>query len=367
MATDCLEVACREKGEIFDMTAKVLLYGATGYVGQLIAQLAKRNALNLILAGRNQDSVTATANKLGLAFRVFDLNVSTNIERAIADVSVVLNCAGPFSFSSQPLVDACLKVGTHYTDIAGEVPEFQALVAQDAAAKAAGIMLLPGIGFGVVPTDCLAVYLKSQLPTANKLTLIYKTEGGVSQGTANTVLPNLHTRGVVREEGQLIPALAAEKSLRIDLGAGLVTAVTNPWRADLVTAYYSTKIPNIEVYTVFPFPLPMLMQTSRYLKWIFDSSLFQMGLKSLLKQLPPGPTAEARAKGKTWILGIVEDETGRQIKARLEGSEAYDLTALTAIAAIKRILQGQIKLGFQTPASVYGADFILEIPEVKRY
>jgi short subunit dehydrogenase-like uncharacterized protein len=349
------------------MTAKVLLYGATGYVGKLIAQLAKRESLDIILAGRNQELVAAQANKLGLEFRVFSLDSSAAIERAIADVFVVLNCAGPFCLSAKPLVDACLKVGTHYTDIAGEVSEFQALVERDAEAKTAEIMLLPGIGFGVVPTDCLAVYLKSQLPTANKLTLIYETEGGVSQGTANTVLPNLHVMGVVRKEGKLISTQPAAKSLKIDLGAGLVTAVTNPWRADLVTAYHSTKIENIEVYTVFPAPLPLLMQMSRYLRWLFDSSLFQMGIKSLLKTLPPGPTEAERAKGKTRVLGIVEDVTGKQIKARLERPEAYDLTALTAIATIKHILQGQIKLGFQTPASVYGANFILEISGVKRF
>ncbi len=349
------------------MTTKILLYGATGYVGKLIAQLAKRDSLDIILAGRNQELVAAEANKLDLEFRVFSLDSSAAVEIALADVSVVLNCAGPFCFSAKPLVDACLKVGVHYTDIAGEVPEFQALVERDAEAKAAGIMLLPGIGFGIVPTDCLAVYLKSQLPTANKLTLIYETEGGVSQGTAYTVLPNLHLSGVVRKEGQLISTQPAAKSLRIDLGDGLVTAVTNPWRADLVAAYYSTKIENIEVYTVFPAPLPLLMKISRYLRWIFDSPLFQIGIKSLLKTLPPGPTEAERAEGKTRVLGIVEDETGKQIKARLEGPEAYDLTALTAIATIKHILQGQIKPGFQTPASVYGANFILEISEVKRF
>ncbi|MBO3457482.1 saccharopine dehydrogenase NADP-binding domain-containing protein [Aetokthonos hydrillicola Thurmond2011] len=349
------------------MTAKVLLYGATGYVGKLIAQLAKRDSLDIILAGRNRESVAAQANELGLEFRVFSLDSAAVIESALADVFVVLNCVGPFSLSAKPLVDACLKVGTHYTDIAGEVPEFQALLERDAEAKAAGIMLLPGIGFGVVPTDCLAVYLKSQLPTANKLTLIYETQGGVSQGTANTVLPNLHVMGVVRKDGKLISAQPGAKSLRIDLGDGFVTAVTNPWRADLVTAYYSTKIENIEVYTVFPAPLPLLMQSSRYLRGIFDSPLFQSGIKSLLKTLPSGPTEAERAKGKTRVLGIVEDETGQKIQARLEGSEAYDLTALTAVATIKHILQGQTELGFQTPASVYGANFILEIPGVKRF
>ena len=349
------------------MTSKVLLYGANGYVGELIAKLAKSHALELILAGRNQSLLAAVANKLDLECRVFGLDNSQVIESAIEDVEVIINCAGPFSRSAKPLIDSCLRTKTHYTDIAGEVPEFEALVARDAQAKSSEVMLLPGIGFGVVPTDCMAVYLKSKLPKANKLTLIYETQGGVSRGTANTVLPNLHKMGALRQGGQLVPARPAEKSLKIDLGAGKITAVTNPWRADLVTAFHSTGIGNIEVYTVFPAPIGFLMQASRYLGWFFSSSLFQSALERLIQTLPAGPTETERAKGKTRVMGIVEDETGQTATARLEGPEAYEVTALAAIATIKHILQGEIKPGFQTPASVYGADLILEVEGTKRF
>ncbi|NEO47887.1 MAG: NAD(P)H-binding protein [Moorea sp. SIO4A3] len=349
------------------MTSKALLYGATGYVGELIAKLAKSHGLELIIAGRNQRLLPELASKLNLEFRVFGLDNSKGIESAIEDIEVVINCAGPFSRSAKPLIDACLVTKTHYTDIAGEVPEFEALVALDAQARASEVMVLPGIGFGVVPTDCMAVYLKSKLPQANKLTLIYETQGGVSRGTANTVLPNLHKIGVVRQGGQLVPARPAASSLKIDLGAGTIKAVTNPWRADLVTAFYSTGIGNIEVYTVFPAPVSFLMQASRYLGWFFRSSLFQSLLKRLIQTLPSGPTETERAKGKTRVLGIVEDESGQTATARLEGPEAYNVTVLAAIATIKHILKGEFKPGFQTPASVYGADLILEVEGTKRF
>lgn len=349
------------------MTSKALLYGATGYAGKLIAACAKNNGLELILAGRNQSLLAAQANQLGLDFRVFGLDNREAIERSLEDVTVVLNCAGPFAKTAKPLVDACLPTQTHYLDIAGEVPEFEALVARDREAKAAGIMLLPGVGFGVVPTDCLAVYLKQKLPTAKRLMLAYETQGGVSQGTANTVLPNLHQMGVVRENGKLIPARPAWKSCKIDLGAGSVTAVTNPWRADIVTAFHSTGIDNIEVYTVFPDPVRFLMEKSLSLGWLFNSSLFQNALARLIKTLPQGPSEEERAKGKVGVMGVAEDETRQSVTARLEGPEAYDFTALAAVAVTKRVLQGEAKPGFQTPASVYGADFVLEIPGVKRF
>ncbi|BBD59024.1 saccharopine dehydrogenase [Nostoc sp. HK-01] len=349
------------------MTAKVLLYGATGYAGKLIAETAKSQGVDLILAGRNQSTLVLAAEKLNFEFRVFSLDDSQAIAQSLQDVTVVLNCAGPFAKTAKSLVDVCLQTQTHYLDIAGEVPEFQALAARDTEAKNAGIMLLPGVGFGVVPTDCLAVYLKSQLPTANTLTLIYETEGGVSQGTANTVLPSLHEMGVVRTAGKLIPARPAEKKRQVDFGAGVVTAVTNPWRADIVTAFHSTGIPNIETYAVFPNPVSFLMESSQYLGWLFSSSLFQSTLANLIKKLPPGPSEAERAKGKVGVVGIAEDKSGRQVTATLIGPEAYNFTALSAVVVLQHIIKGEVKPGFQTPANVYGADLVLEIPGVQRF
>jgi len=349
------------------MTAKTLLYGATGYAGGLIAQSAKHHGLEFILGGRTEPSLAASAQQLGFDYRVFSLDNPQAMDHALEGVAVLLNCAGPFSRSANPLVDGCLRTQTHYADIAGEVPEFEALVNRNAEAKGAGIMLLPGVGFGVVPTDCLAAYLKSKLPTAKKLTLVYETQGGVSRGTANVVLPNLHQTGVVRENGFLIPARPAQKTMTIDLGAGSVKAVMNPWRADIVTAFYSTGISTIEVYTVFPKPVRILMQKSNYLAGIYGSSLFQKGIARLIKTLPEGPTEAERAQGKTRVLGIVEDETGNKVTAILEGPEAYDCTALTAVTTIKHILNQEIQPGFQTPASAYGADLILEVPGVQRF
>ncbi len=349
------------------MTSRVLLYGATGYAGKLIATSAKSQGLELILAGRNQSSLVTEADKLSLDFRVFGLDDPNAIARSIEDVTAVLNCAAPFSKTAKPIVDACLQTKTHYLDIAGEVPEFEALAARDTEAKNAGVMLLPGVGFGVVPTDCLAAYLKQQLPTANRLILTYETQGSVSQGTANTVLLNLHVMGVVRKEGKLIPARPAWKSCKINFGSGVAVAVTNPWRADIVTAFYSTGIPNIEVYTVFPDPVRYAMQMSQYLGWLFSSSWFQSALARLIQTLPTGPSESERAKGKTRMIGVAEDVTGQKITAKLSGPEAYDFTALAAVAVMKRIVKGEAKAGFQTPASVYGADFVLEIPGVKGF
>src|SRR5687768_8923152 len=144
----------------------VVLYGATGYTGRLIARLASTYDIRPILAGRNPDAVAALARELGFEHRVFSLDDDAALERALRGASAVLHCAGPFSLTSEPMANACLRTGVHYIDITGEIDVFEQLHARDAAARAAGMMLLPGAGFDVVPSDCLAAHLKRRLPSA---------------------------------------------------------------------------------------------------------------------------------------------------------------------------------------------------------
>jgi short subunit dehydrogenase-like uncharacterized protein len=116
--------------------------------------------------GRNLAKVNAVARPLGLKARAFDLGDPNRLDAAIKDVSVVLCVAGPFSATSRPMADACLRNCVHYLDITGEIDVFEALAARDAEATARGVMLLPGVGFDVVPSDCLAAHLKHRLPDA---------------------------------------------------------------------------------------------------------------------------------------------------------------------------------------------------------
>jgi short subunit dehydrogenase-like uncharacterized protein len=259
-----------------------------------------------------------------------------------------------------------LRTKTHYLDIAGEVPEFEAMKNRHGKAEQAGVMLLPGVGFGVVPTDCLALHLKTRLPSATHLTLAFETVGGVSQGTLHTVLKNLHKAGVVRESGRLLAVRPAAKQRHINFGQGTIKAVLNPWRGDLVTAYRSTGIANIETYSAFPAPLPTLMAAERFAGWLWNSAAFQRLLDWLIGRLPAGPSEEELQQGLTRIWGEATDDSGQKVVARLAGPEAYIFTALTAITIIKRVLTGELSAGFQTPAQLYGPDFVLEIDGVTR-
>jgi short subunit dehydrogenase-like uncharacterized protein len=345
------------------MAEKFLIYGANGYTGELITRLAAEQGLQPILAGRNAEKVEALAKKHGFEFRVFDLSDASGLYAALQEVEFVLHCAGPFSLTSELMVEACIRSKRHYLDITGEIAVFEAMAARDELAKEAGVMIMPGVGFDVVPSDCLANHLKKRLPSATNLTLAFYGLGRISHGTQATMTMNVGRGGAVRRDGQIVSVPAAYKTREIDFGEVQKKGVTIPW-GDVSTAFHSTGIPNIEVYTIIPEQQLNLLKLSRYLGWILATKPVQSLLQ---KQIPAGgPSDEERAKGKTYLWGEASDNAGNKVEARQQSAEGYTLTALTALKIAEKILAGNFCAGFQTPAKCYGADLILEIEGVKR-
>ena len=263
------------------------------------------------------------------------------------------------------MVSACLEARVHYLDITGEIEVFENIAARDTEAMAAGIMLLPGAGFDVVPSDCLAAHLARRLPAAKHLALAFHGLGRFSRGTATTIVENLHEGGVVRRGGVLVSVPSAWRTRDIDFGQGPRLAVTIPW-GDVSTAYRSTGIGDIEVYTAVSRRQLRFMRLSRFLGWALRSSLVQNYLKRRIQAGPPGPTDEERDRGRTYLWGEVDDGAGRRMVSRLRGPEGYTFTMLTALAAMMRVLAGDAPPGYQTPSLAYGPDFVLEVPGVER-
>lgn len=342
-----------------------LLYGANGYTGNLIARLAVERGLRPLLAGRDRDKISRLANELGLEHRAFALEDTAALEAALREVAAVLHCAGPFSHTSKLMADACLKTKTHYLDITGEIVVFEALAARDHEARSAGVMLLPGVGFDVVPSDCLAAHLKRRLPSATKLTLAIQGLGRISHGTATTMVENINRGGLIRREGKLTSVPTAWKTREIDFGRGAVKAVTIPW-GDVATAFHSTGIPNIEVYAALPNAMRWMMKLSRPLSSLLAAAPVQRFLKKRIKAQPAGPSDEERKRGKSFVWGEVTDDAGQTLVSRQQGPEGYTLTALAALAIVEKVLTGNAPAGFQTPSLAYGADLILEIEGVTR-
>ncbi|MCI0638788.1 MAG: saccharopine dehydrogenase NADP-binding domain-containing protein [Gemmataceae bacterium] len=346
-------------------TSRFLIYGANGYTGSLVARAAAARGQQPILAGRDALALATLGRELALEHRIFALDNPIAAAEGIRGVRVVLHCAGPFAHTSKPMADACLLTGAHYLDITGEVSVFEALAARDQEARAAQVMLLPGVGFDVVPSDCLAAHLKRRLPLANRLSLGFQTFGRVSRGTATTMAENIAGGGLVRRDGLVRSVPAAWKTRVIDFGVGPTKAITIPW-GDVSTAFHSTGIPNIEVYTAAPLGLRLAARATRRLGWFLGSSIVQGFLKRRIKARPAGPSEDERATGMSFLWGEAKDAAGQKAVSRLRGPEAYTMTVQAALAVVERVLAGEATPGFQTPSNMYGPDFVLGLENVVR-
>jgi short subunit dehydrogenase-like uncharacterized protein len=347
------------------MHPTALIYGATGYTGQLIAEMAAGQGVQPVLAGRNRAAVEALAARLGLASRAFTLDDPAGVRAGLEGIAVVLHCAGPFSRTSAPVATACLAAGVHYLDITGEITVFESLAARDSVARAAGVMLLPGVGFDVVPSDCLAAHLARRLPGARRLLLGIQGSGRLSHGTQTTVVENQDRGGMVRRGGVLTPVPAAWRSRRIDFGRGPRSTVTIPW-GDVATAWYSTGIPDIEVYAQAPRALRLGMIASRHLGWLLRQRWVRDLQLRRVRAGPAGPSPAELSAGHCAVWGRVEHDDGRHAESLLHGPNGYQLTALAALAAVRKVLAGEAPPGFQTPSRAYGPDFVMQLEGITR-
>jgi short subunit dehydrogenase-like uncharacterized protein len=344
----------------------LLIYGSTGYTGRLIVAEALARGLRPILAGRNGAAVREQAESLGLAWRVASSDDPKALDAALVGATVVLHCAGPFAHTWRAMSDACLRNRAHYLDITGEILVFEALSRRDAEARAVGIMLLPGVGFDVVPSDCLAAHLAHRLPNAEHLSLAFRALGGTSRGTLATMIENLGTPGAIRRVGKIVPVPQGWRTRRIDFGDGRPRAATTiPW-GDVSTAFHSTGIPNIQVYVSMRPALRRALVASRWLGPLLRRGVVRRALAARVRRGPPGPSDADRERGASLLWGEVVAANGQRAEARLRGPSGYTLTALTAVHLATKALAGQAPVGFQTPSRAYGADVILEIPGVTR-
>jgi short subunit dehydrogenase-like uncharacterized protein len=350
--------------ECATMTGTILIYGATGYTGKRVARLAHEQGLKPILAGRNTDKLRAVAEPLGLKWRTFDLADAARLDAGLRDVAVVLCTAGPFSATSRPMADACLRHRVQYLDITDEIDVFESLAARDSEAKQAGVMLLPGVGFDVVPSDCLAAHMHRRLADANDLKITMQAILNVSRGTARTMVQETVHGLRVRRGGRIV-ALDRPEPGSCDFGQGPRPTVQIPW-GDVSTAFHSTGIPNIEVHVEDVQPFRLVTRLPGFVRSFIGLAAVQNSLKFLIDRQPEGPSDAVLRTGRAALVGVARNAQGRTVRSRLKLPEPYAVTAMTACDIAKRVASGDIKPGFQTPSRLFGADYILGFAGVAR-
>jgi short subunit dehydrogenase-like uncharacterized protein len=337
-----------------------LIYGATGYTGRLIAREAARRGHRPVLAGRSAAPVEALAKELGLPARVVLLDEPAKIAQSLGDVTLVLNCAGPFSRTAEAWFAACLLARVHYLDITGEIDVLERAQALDAQAKAAGIVICPGVGFDVIPTDCVAAMLKEALPGAQQLALGFDGAQTMSPGTAKTMVENLAAGGKVRRQGRIVSVPYGYGRRRIDFGRGETRAMAVPW-GDVVTAFYTTGIPNITVYARASRTQLQLAGLLNALRWVFRSRTVRRYLERRIEAKVSGPDDAARAAGSVFVWGEAHDG-GTSAWIRIRTAEAYALTVSGALGVVERLLENPAPPGSTTPARLMGSRYVLSLP-----
>jgi short subunit dehydrogenase-like uncharacterized protein len=343
--------------------SRILIYGANGYTGALIAEEAVRRGLKPILAGRNRDALEALAQRLSLTRRVFGLADPAEIARNLDDVELLLNCAGPFSKTSAPLLEVCLDLRLHYLDITGEIGVFALCHHRHPRAKRAGIVVAPGVGFDVVPTDCVAAMLKRRLPDARELVLAFEAGGGASPGTAKTSIEGLAKGGRARIDGELVDVPLAWKTRTFTRDSMQRSAMTIPW-GDVYTAYVSTAIPNIETYMAVP---PQTIARARWLRHVrplLGWAPLQRALQKRASAAAPGPDAARRESTHCYIWGEVRNAAGTEAQLALVTPNGYALTVQSALGIAQHVLDTKPAGGYYTPSQLMGADYVLDLPGV---
>ena len=339
-----------------------MIYGATGYTGKLIVAEALKRGLKPVLAGRNETKLAELAKDTQFEHRTFDLSKRVDIAEQLNDIEVVLHCAGPFSETAKPMMAACLHSQTHYLDITGEIDVFQHAKQLDKSAKNAGIVICTGVGFDVIPTDCLAASLKAQMPDATSLWLGFSSRSGLSPGTAKTSVEALAKGGKIRREGKIITVPLAYKVRQIDFGDGVRNATTIPW-GDVATAFYSTGIPNIEVYIpMSPGKVKQLKRMDR-LRGVFEWKWVQRFLKKKVEATVIGPDETKRLQSSTYVWGEVVNSLGEVKTGRLITANGYDLTVTGSLGIVEYLLNEEHCFsGFQTASSLMGANYVCTLP-----
>jgi len=345
------------------MKKKWLLYGANGYTGQLIAMEARQRGLQPILAGRSDEGIAAIAAKTGFDSLVFDLEDTVEVNKALQGVSVVLHCAGPFSATSQAMIEACLENGCHYLDITGEISVFANAHKQSEEARHADIVLMPGVGFDVVPTDCLAASLVRALPAATKMIIAFESGSRMSPGTAKTSIEGLAGGGCVRKDGKLKWVPLAWKTREIQFKHGKRLAVTIPW-GDVFTAYISTGVPDIETYMAAPPSSIMHMKRMRMLKPLLSMQWVQNMMKRRVEKSVTGPKPNERQDSKMQIWGEATTADGRSVSGTMTTPNGYDVTVTASLGIVEHLLANDVEGGFYTPSLLMGADYAASLPGV---
>lgn len=337
---------------------RLMIYGANGYSAQLIIEELISRKIELLLAGRNESVLKQLAQKHNCDYIAFDIFDDVKVDESLQDVHTLLNCAGPFKYTAKDLMEACLRTKTNYLDITGEMPVMHLAFSLDKIAKERGIVILPSVGFDIIPTDCLAKRLSEQMPEATHLKLgLLNKRGKISRGTWLTTLEFLGGTGKIRRHGKLIDSKIGEFTVNLKINDFSFSGISIPW-GDVYSSYYSTGIKNVEVYLALPKVVVKLRPLLLFFLKILKVQVIKNIVANYIKKNFTGPTKEERDSTEAYVWGRVEDAEAEKFEEVYQVLEGYNLTAKGAAECAERVLKNSLQPGTYTPSLAFGSDFM---------
>lgn len=341
-----------------------MIYGAYGFTGRLIVEEAMARGHRPLLAGRSREPLAELADRTGLDSVCVSLSDRRAMIDALATVDVVLNAAGPFTATAEPMIRSALSAGTSYVDLSGELGSLVATFAHHAEAQMLGLALIPGAGFDVVPSDCLALHLAGKLPGATELSIVVSAPERPSPGTIRSALGAAAEGTFVRHGGELVAEPLGARIIRRKLFGRTTTLLGAPI-GDLVTAHRSTGIGEITTYLdVGSIPQPMLRLAIPLFAGLLRTTFGQRLAGSIAKRFIGRAEGESEEVCRLWAC--VNDKEGGKAEGWIQTPEAYRLTARTSVRIVELIVERR-PIGALSPAQACGADFILGFDGVQRH
>jgi short subunit dehydrogenase-like uncharacterized protein len=341
------------------MASELMIYGATGHTGMLLVRRAVVNGERPVLGGRNEQQLRLLADELGLEYRTARITEPRELARALQGIRVVLNAAGPFSITASQLFEACLRSRTHYLDVSGELGVFAALHQRDAAARERGVLVMPGVGFLVLASDCLAAHVAGQVPGPVSLKIALSRPSLVARGSRRTMLSMISSRVRIRRGGVLVDVPVSALQRNFDLAHGPVACVAISG-AETLASFLTTGIPSIEVYAPATSAERAVYRLAAGCSPLLRTVPAQLAMRALSDCLP----AAGNAKRRQVVVAVVENAAGQRAARRLSTPDAYQATTMMALAAVAGVLRGLPHTGFQTPGRVFGPELLFSLPGV---
>jgi short subunit dehydrogenase-like uncharacterized protein len=336
-----------------------MIYGANGFSGRAVADRLRQAGHDPLLAGRGGREIAAVAASLGVEHRIFDLRDPGAIAAGMAGVGVLLNAAGPFIETAPPLIEACLRGGAHYLDLAGEWPVFDLALRRGPEAAAAGVMLMPGAAFSIVVSDCVLAHAIAQVPDA-VLLRVATAQAPLSRGSVLSAIALMSPDVLVRRGGVVCRIPVGQLTRSFNLGAGEQTcvAVSAP---DVVTGEQTTGVGAIETYLEAPLAWGLAYGAGALALKLKGAKAVGETLRRASRRWPdhPSPAAIAQARGAVVVETV--DPWRRTRRFGLRTLNGYAVTVAAAQAIVERVLRGEVTPGFQTPAGRYGAGLVVSL------